>query len=216
MRASPDSFAGQPRRRLAEGLVIAAALALQPGMADAATPTASIRVQLSTQDKARIGAAACSGIGSDGAERIEARRNAQTPRSMEADVYCRPHGETESLPLVHVTRCSNGAGTWKCEPGSDASLLSVSKSSTVAVVADGVTLHMAIYLVREAAQLTVPPFHRPASSYMSDKCIVTRATTQAFKGATHFAIDCAHGNLALTRDCWPQGCRVFITGGDQT
>ena len=71
----------------------------------------------------------------------------------------------------------------------------------------------AVQAVIEAAHLTVPPFHRPATAWLRDTCTVQQLSTALFRGATHYDIRCGGYLIKLTRHCWNQQCRHFIAEG---
>jgi hypothetical protein len=88
-------------------------------------------------------------------------------------------------------------------------------ASVLAVVPGTVTPRAAIAVVREAMQLSIPPFHAPALPLLKDRCNVSQREAAEFKGATHFQLECTPGTIQLTRDCWKDKCRYFIVGGSR-
>ncbi len=190
------------------GLGCPAALA----MAMAKEPK-TFAVGLSSRDQAAIGQIACLDKGSPGVSQLDAWTSTKGSRQLQIDVKCEPHRTEESLPVARFTRCANRAGAWSCDEGYEALQMTLRNSSVVSVVPQGVTPRTAIELVAKAATQTVPPFHGPAIKFLSDTCTVRQESTAAFKGAVNFTIDCTHGKLAMTRDCWEKTCRFFITGG---
>jgi hypothetical protein len=101
---------------------------------------------------------------------------------------------------------------WQCGAGHDALMVKLDESPAFALVPGVVPARTALYLVREAAKLTVPPFHKPAQSWLQDQCTVAQAREAPFKGGMHFDLMCTPGTLIVTRDCWQNRCRFFITG----
>ncbi len=193
----------------------AAALALfvaSYGMARAMEkPSAGAR--LSARDRSDVSATACGPVGTGEAERIDARVSPGSLRAMDVSVQCRAHRIEQSLPVVRLVRCSSSSGMWKCADGRDAIQLELPNAAKVLIVPNGIGSRVAIDVATEASKLTVPPFHRSAQLYMSGECSVSQESGKAFSGATHYSVACSNGSLAVTRDCWSKGCRLFITGG---
>lgn len=180
--------------------------ALHAGMAGAAAPEP---VNLSTRDAGLVAKAACTRIGSTGAEHIEGTRRGVS-RSIQVTVQCKPHGTDHSVPVARHTTCDNAHGTWRCDPGRDALLVAMPDASTLPVLADGVTSLAAIEAVRQAAKLTIRPFYRPAARVMKGSCTVSETRTARSKGMNSFQIRCGETLIVLTRDCWDGQCRFFI------
>jgi ribosomal protein L11 len=195
-------------------LLLLILFALPAGSADAAMAK-TYRVQLATRDAQQVGALACAGIASGAAERLEASTLRRGSAQVSVEVQCKSHRVEGATPVAHRTTCSNRTGQWQCEPGVDAMLMTLRPQQVVAVIPDGINAPVAITLVTEANKLTVPPFQNPASWLMVDTCKVSKGAQQEFKGAAHFSIDCTGGRLAITRDCWGEKCRYFITAGEK-
>lgn len=187
-------------------ILLAGLLPLQ--MASAAAPDAA-GIQLSSKDRARVSAAACGAAGGDAAA-LRASRAGKAV--LKVAVQCRPHGSQESLPLARVTSCGNDGGAWKCEAGGDALLIKLGDSPEMALLPGAVPARDALYLVQEVDKLTVPPFHKPARQWLQDQCTLVQAGAAAFRGGTLFELQCTRGTLHVTRDCWKDRCRFFISG----
>ena len=129
---------------------------------------------------------------------------------------CKPHAVQQTLPVARHVECRNAKGPWSCDAGQDALLMTLPDASVLAVLPGTVPARSAIAVVREAMQLTVPPFHAPARSLLKDRCRVSQQEAVEFKGATHFRLECTPGVIQLTRDCWNDKCRYFITAGSRT
>jgi hypothetical protein len=195
-------------------LLLLILFALPAGSAHAAA-IKTYRVQLATRDAQQVGALACARIASSGAERLEASTPRRGSAQVDVAVLCKPHRPEGTTPVARRTTCSNRTGQWKCEPGVDAMLVTLRPQQVVAVIPEGINAPIAVTLVTEANKLTVPPFQNPASWLMNGVCTVSKSSPQEFKGATHFSIDCTGGRLAITRDCWGEKCRYFITAGEK-
>jgi hypothetical protein len=190
-------------------------LALLPGLCSAAAPDAPAKspVQLSSRDRGLLAGIAC---GQAGADQFQARTDKRGSSRIEVTVRCKPHATQQTLPVARHVECRNARGSWSCDAGQDAILMTLPDASVLAVVPGTVPARSAIAAVREAMQLTVPPFHAPARSLLKDRCNVSQQEAVEFKGATHFRLECTPGVIQLTRDCWNDKCRYFITAGSRT
>jgi hypothetical protein len=187
-------------------ILVAGLLPLQ--MARSAPAPDAAEIQLSSRDRAQVSAAACGVAGGDAAE-LRASRAGKA--RLNVAVRCRPHGTQESLSLAHVTSCGNEGGRWKCEAGNDALMMKLGDTPEMALIAGGVPARDALYLVQEVDKLTVPPFHKPARQWLQDQCSLVQAGAAAFRGGTLFELQCTRGTLHVTRDCWKDRCRFFIS-----
>lgn len=186
----------------------AALLLLFSQLTRAAAPD-STEVQLSSRDRAQVIAAAC-GAGRD-AEQLRASR-AGKGSAVEVAVRCTPHRNELSLPVARVTSCGSEKGLWHCAPGQDALMMKLGDSPALALVPGAVPAREALYLVTEADKLTVPPFQKPARGWLQGQCTVAQMRDATFRGGTIFDLKCTPGTLLVTRDCWKDRCRFFITG----
>jgi hypothetical protein len=175
---------------------------LATGVTDAAAPA---KVVLSAQDQRSIGTSSC---GASGLESATARK---VGKLMVASVRCRPHGKEGEVPLARVTSCDKKSSAWTCAPARDALMLKMPDDSVLALVSEGVRSAEAIQTVNTVADLSVPPFQGGAIEVLQNQCSIRQLPEKAFKGATHFSVDCTAGTLAVTRDCWSGKCRFFIT-----
>ena len=174
----------------------------------AAAPDAG-EVQLSSRDRALVTTAACAAGRS--ADKLQPRR-AGKDSPVEVAVQCTPHRTERSRPVAHVTTCSNDKGLWKCAAGNDALMVRLGDAPAMALIPGVVPAETALYLVTEADKLTVPPFHKPARTWMQDQCTVTQTRPATFRGGTVHELQCTAGSLSITRDCWKDRCRFFISG----
>ncbi len=192
-------------------------LAGLPVVCGAAAPASGkFPVQLSSHDRTLLSGIACADSGSAGVDRLDAWTTKRGSSRIEVTLRCKPHATLESLPLARYANCDNLTGVWACDQGRDALMMTLPNASVLAVVPDTVPPATAIEVVREAAELTVPPFHGPALPLLKDQCTVSQRDQAEFKGATHFRLECTPGVIQLTRDCWQDKCRYFITGGGKT
>ncbi len=153
-----------------------------PKPAAVVTPKVPAAAKLSARDRNEVSAMACGSPGTGEAERMDARVGAGPARALEVSVQCKPHRVEQSLPVMRLVNCSSAGGRWKCEEGRDAMRVSFSDSASVLVVPDRVEPQVATAVVAEAGKLTVPPFHRSASLYMTGQCLVSPVDGRAFKG----------------------------------
>ena len=115
--------------------------------------------------------------------------------------------------MANLTTCSNGRGLWQCDAGADALMVKVDDNAPLALVAGALPAREALSLLTETAKLTVPPFYKPAKMWLQDQCSVVGMRDATFKGGTQFDLQCTRGTLSITRDCWKNRCRFFITSG---
>lgn len=169
--------------------------------------------RLSNRDRAQIAQLACGGTEAAAVERIDGSFEDPELGTLRAEVRCAPRAVRESLPTALHTRCTNHQGPWRCDAGREAQILTLRDDSRVAVMPEGVRPALALELVREAAALSVPPFHESAVAWLKGRCSVYPSTGTELGGATHYAIDCDAGTLSITRHCWSNGCRHFIALG---
>ena len=190
-------------------------LALLPSLCAAAAPAVPVKgdAQLSSRDRSLLAGIACD---TSGAEQFHAWADKRGSSRIKVTVRCKPHAEQQSLPVARYADCNNASGTWACGMGQDALLMTLPDASVLAVVPGMVPPRTAIAVVREAMQLSIPPFHGSALPLLKDRCNVSQREAVEFKGATHFQIECTPGTIQLTRDCWKDKCRYFITGGSRT
>lgn len=186
----------------------AALFLLIPQFSGAASPAAT-EVQLSSRDRAQVTAAAC-GAGRDAGQLRAARQGKGS--AVEVTIRCAPHRTEASLPVAHVTTCSSDKGLWHCAPGQDALMVTLGDSPALALVPGAVPARDALYLVAEADKLAVPPFQKPARGWLQGQCTVAQVRAASFRGGTIFDLKCTPGTLLVTRDCWNDRCRFFITG----
>jgi hypothetical protein len=182
--------------------------------APAAEAGATFEAKLQPKERDQLGELACTATGSAGPSRIDAQAKKSGGPAVLASVECQSHRMQHSLPVVHTAGCAKQAGKWSCDRGVDALLLAVPGAGTVAVVPYDMPGLAATRLVSEAARLTVPPFHAPASRLLKDRCEVRQRPGAAFRGASHFQIRCTAGTVELTRDCGSTPCRYFAVLGD--
>jgi hypothetical protein len=184
------------------GIAVLALVVVTAGIA-AAAPAA--KVPLSAQEQKALATAACDTAGLDVAT---ARSGASGP---EASVRCRAHSKEGDVPVARVAQCGKKAGAWKCAPPRDALMVTMYDDSVLALVSEGVRAAEAVQTVSTVAAASVPPFQNGAIEMLQDQCSIRQLPEKLFKGATHFAVDCTGGTLAVTRDCWNGRCRYFIT-----
>lgn len=177
-------------------------------VAGAAAPVVET-VRLSTRDAGFVAQAACTGIGSPGAERVDGTKQ-RGSHSIQVAVECKPHKTEHSTPVARHTTCDNSQGTWRCGPGRDALLMTLPDQSVLPVLPEGVESRMAVEVIKEAARLTIRPFYRPAVKVMKGRCSVSETRTAGSKGMNNFQIRCGETLIHLTRDCWDDQCRYFI------
>jgi len=196
-------------------ILVRCILALLPGLCSAAVPDAPAKsaVQLSSRDRGLLAGIAC---GQAAADQFHARTGKPGSSRIEVTVRCKPQTVQQTLPVARLVECRNAKGPWSCDAGQDALLMTLPDASVLAVLPGTVPARSAIAVVREAMQLTVPPFHAPARSLLKDRCRVSQQEAVEFKGATHFRLECTPGVIQLTRDCWNDKCRYFITAGSRT
>jgi len=190
-------------------------LVLLPGLCGAAASGIAVKfdAQLSSRDRGLLAGVACNAATAD---QFDAWTDKRGSSRIEVTVRCKPHAEQQTLPVARYTDCSNARGTWTCNAGQDALMMTLPDASLLAVVAGTVPPRTAIAVVREAMHLSIPPFHGPALVLLKDRCNVSQREAVEFKGATHFQLECTPGIIQLTRDCWKDKCRYFITGGSRT
>jgi hypothetical protein len=189
--------------RFLTGMLAASAMLLA-GVVVAATQPG--KATLSVLEQKVLAASTCGSMGLDSA----AARTAGKSSTM-ASVRCLPHGKAGEVPLARVAQCAKQGATWTCVPARDALMLKMPDESVLALVVDGVRPAEAIQTVNSIADLSVPPFQGGATEVLQDQCSLRQLPERAFKGATHFSLDCIGGTLAVTRDCWNGRCRFFIT-----
>lgn len=170
---------------------------------------ASTEVQLSSRDSAQVTAAAC-GEGRD-AEQLRASRSGRNS-PVQVSVRCAPHRSELSLPVARVTSCGSEKGLWHCASAQDALMVKLGDSPALELVPGAVPAREALYLVTEADKLAVPPFQKPARGWLQGQCTVAQVRDATFRGGTIFDLKCTPGTLLVTRDCWNNRCRFFITG----
>jgi hypothetical protein len=187
--------------------------ALIAASAGAATLSKTYPVTLSQQDKTQLASAACGNTGLAGAERIVASTTKQGSNKVSAEVRCKSQASVGKFPVLHYSSCSNGTGSWRCEPGYDAIHMTLSDSAVLPVRPVGISREMAVELITEASKQIVPPFHHPALDLMRGRCSVAPHATSPSPDMKLFDIQCQGTSMLLTKHCWTGGCRYFISEG---
>lgn len=191
---------------LAASAALIASVVLAAGVAAAAAAPIG-KTSLSAADQKRMAAASCAEAGLD-----SATARAAGASRLAASVRCKPHGKEGEVPVARVAQCEKAGGAWKCAPAREALMLTMYDDSVLALVYEGVRAAEAIQTVTTVAGMSVPPFQNGAIDVLQDQCSIRQLPERAFKGATHFGVDCTGGTLSVTRDCWNGRCRFFITG----
>jgi hypothetical protein len=188
---------------------------LASGLCGATAPEAQAKfeTQLSSRDRGLLAGIACE---APAADQFHAWTDKRGSSRVAVTVRCKPHAVQQTLPVARYVDCSNARGTWTCGAGLDALLMTLPDASVLAVVPGAVPPRTAIAVVRQAMQLSIPPFHASSLPLLKDRCNVSQREAVEFKGATHFQLECTPGVMQLTRDCWKDKCRYFIVGGHRT
>jgi hypothetical protein len=190
------------QRAVCIALIASAALGIG-GALNAAAPAE--KIALSAHDKKLMTAASCAGAGLDS---VVARK--ESSRTF-ASVRCESHGKEGETPVARAAQCEKNGGAWTCAPARDALMMKLSDDSVLALISIGVRAPEAIQTLNSVANMSVPPFQNGAIDVLQDQCSIRQLPERAFKGATHFSVECTRGTLAVTRDCWDGRCRFFIT-----
>lgn len=179
--------------------IVAAVLS---GGALAAAPDG--KITLTAQEKKVMAARCATGLDTATAREVGASR-------LVASVLCVAHGKEGEIPVARAAQCEKKAGAWKCAEARDALVMTLYDDSVLALVVEGVRAVEAIQVVNTIADMATPPFQNGAIDVLQDQCVLRQLPKALFKGATHFTLDCMPATVAVTRDCWDNRCRFFIT-----
>jgi len=171
--------------------------------------TPASEIALSPAARASLAAAACWSVGATRIETLRARAVEKRPADVTADVKCLAHMEEDSHPVSHYTRCEQHGGTWKCDDGYNALMLSPTNGPALLLIPKGMSFRAALDLLPDLATLR-NRVGRPAMSYLHGRCAVGRSVP--FKDAEQFDFVCDDGRreITLTRDCVRNPCRVYL------
>jgi hypothetical protein len=186
---------------------------LLPGAAMAATLVKTYPVNLAQRDRILLATAACKPVGVAEAVRIDATTRKKDSSDITAEVRCKPHTSVGAYPLLRYATCNNSGGSWRCDEGYDVIHMKLPDVPELPVVPRGVSPQMAIEAITEASKLQVPPFHHPAIYLMRGRCSVAPHPASPSPEMKLFDIGCDGTGMLLTRHCWKDGCRYFISEG---
>jgi hypothetical protein len=170
--------------------------------------------RLTEQDRKLVAIAACGNSPAPTADSMVATTTTKGSSRITVDVRCTPHVSLGRSATARVTTCSNAQGSWRCEAGDEAILVTLSNSTVVPVIAKDIPPLQAVVLITAASKQIVPPFHTPAINMLRGQCRISPNPKTPSPDMQQFDIQCSGTSMLLTKLCWSGGCRYFIPQGE--